>query len=98
VLQAERQTTASSYQLTLSGFSAAPSECKAFCGDGVVGIGEECDDGKNDGGYGECSPGCVLGEFCGDGTKQTSEDCDDGVENGSIGKCPTGCRNLTVLQ
>jgi len=23
--------------------------------------GEECDDGVNDGGYGECGPGCKLG-------------------------------------
>ena len=57
VFQAERQTNGSSYRLTLSGFNAAPSECRPVCGDGIIGIGEECDDGKNAGGYGECAPG-----------------------------------------
>jgi fibro-slime domain-containing protein len=95
VFQAERQTTSSSYKLTLSGFSAAPSNCAPFCGDKIVGIGEECDDGANDGGYGECGPGCRFGEFCGDGVKQPNEDCDDGV---NIGRpCPSGCRNLTPM-
>ena len=95
VLHAERQTTASSYQLTLSGFSAAPSDCSPFCGDAIVGIGEECDDGLNDGGYGECGPGCRLGEYCGDGIKQNDEDCDDGLNIGQT--CPSGCRNLIIL-
>ncbi len=94
VFHAERQTTASSYKLTLSGFSAAPSDCRPICGDGLVGIGEECDDGINDGGYGECGPGCRLGEFCGDGIKQAGEDCDDGVNVGA--PCPSGCRKIVV--
>jgi fibro-slime domain-containing protein len=95
VFQAERQTTGSSYRLTLSGFNAAPSECRPVCGDGIVGIGEECDDGKNMGGYGQCGPGCKLGEYCGDGIVQPDyEDCDDGV---NIGKpCPSGCKKLIV--
>lgn len=95
VLQAERQTKASNYQLTLSGFSAAPSDCSPRCGDAIVGIGEECDDGVNDGGYGECGPDCKLGEYCGDGVKQEGEDCDDGVNIGS--PCPSGCRELSIL-
>lgn len=94
VFHAERQTTASSYKLTLSGFSAAPSDCRPICGDGLVGIGEECDDGVNDGGYGECGPGCRLGEFCGDGIKQDGEDCDDGVNVGA--PCPSGCRKIVI--
>jgi fibro-slime domain-containing protein len=95
VFQAERQTIGSSYQLTLSGFSAAPSECLPVCGDGILGIGEECDDGVNAGGYGQCGPGCKLGEFCGDGVVQPAEeDCDDGVNNGN--PCPSGCRTLFV--
>lgn len=96
VLHAERQSKASSYQLTLSGFSAAASDCSAFCGDGIVGIGEECDDGVNDGGYGECGEGCKLSEYCGDGVVQsTYEDCDDGVNVGS--PCESGCRRLIIL-
>jgi fibro-slime domain-containing protein len=95
VFQAERQTDGSSYQLTLSGFSSAPSECTPVCGDGILGIGEECDDGVNAGGYGKCGPGCKIGEYCGDGVVQSAEeDCDDGV---NIGKpCPSGCHNLIV--
>ena len=95
VFQAERQTNGSSYRLTLSGFSAAPSECKPVCGDGILGLGEECDDGTNPGGYGQCGPGCKLGEFCGDGVVQAEyEDCDDGV---NIGKpCPSGCKVLII--
>jgi fibro-slime domain-containing protein len=98
VLHAERQTTASSYQLTLSGFSAQPSDCVPVCGDGIVGIGEQCDDGVNDGGFGECSPGCTLREYCGDGIRQApQEDCDDGIANGTDGHCPSGCRNVVIL-
>jgi fibro-slime domain-containing protein len=95
VFQAERQTSGSSYRLTLSGFNAAPSECRPVCGDGIIGIGEECDDGKNAGGYGQCGPGCKLGEYCGDGVVQMDyEDCDDGL---NIGKpCPSGCKKLIV--
>jgi fibro-slime domain-containing protein len=95
VLHAERQTKASSYQLTFSGFTAAPSDCSAHCGDGIVGIGEECDDGVNDGGYNECGAGCRLGEYCGDGIQQEGEDCDDGVNVGN--PCPSGCRNITLI-
>jgi fibro-slime domain-containing protein len=95
VFQAERQTTGSSYKLTLSGFSSAPSECSPVCGDAIVGIGEECDDGVNAGGYGKCGPGCKLGEYCGDGVVQAvEEDCDDGVNVGS--PCPSGCHILIV--
>ena len=95
VFQAERQTTGSSYRLTLSGFSAAASQCAPICGDGILGIGEECDDGTNAGGYGQCGPGCKLGEYCGDGVVQPDhEDCDDGTNTGH--PCPSGCKILTV--
>jgi fibro-slime domain-containing protein len=96
VFQAERQTTSSSYKLTLSGFNAAPSDCVPVCGDGILSIGEECDDGKANGtgGYGTCSATCTLGDFCGDGKVQPGEDCDDGGLNGSSGHCPSGCHFL----
>jgi fibro-slime domain-containing protein len=98
VFQAERQTTCSSYKLTLSGFSSAPSDCRAQCGDGILAIGEECDDGIHNGdtSYGGCSTQCTLGEFCGDGTKNGDEMCDDGANNGLPGYCPSGCRILVI--
>ena len=94
VFQAERQTTGSSYKLTMSGFNAAPSVCKPDCGDGILEIGEECDDGADNGkgGYGTCGADCTLqAGLCGDGVIQPGEDCDDGALNGQDGKCPTGC-------
>jgi fibro-slime domain-containing protein len=97
VFQAERQVSGSSYRLTLSGFTSAPSDCNPVCGDGVVGLGEECDDGVNTGGYGKCSPGCKYGAYCGDGNKDPGEDCDDGINDGTNGqKCPTGCRIIII--
>jgi len=93
VFQAERQTTGSSYSLTVDGLGAVGSQCHAMCGDGILGFGEECDDGVNGGGYGQCGPGCKLGAYCGDGVVQADEeDCDDGVNDGH--PCPSGCRNL----
>jgi fibro-slime domain-containing protein len=102
VFQAERQTTSSTYQLTLSGFNVAPSECSAICGDGILSIGEECDDGPangSSGAYGVCNKNCTLGDFCGDGVQQleAGEDCDDGGLNGMPGHCPSGCRNLIPI-
>ncbi len=96
VFHAERNPTGSSFKLTLSGFNASRSLCLSVCGDGIVGLGEECDDGINDGGYGECYPGCVLGEYCGDRIVQENEDCDDG--NTLDGDdCPSSCRNVIIL-
>lgn len=92
VFHVERKMEGSSFKLTLSGFEATPSECTAICGDGVLAFGEECDDGDNDGGYGECDAGCKLGPFCGDGIVQAQEDCDSGP--GGTG-CPS-CRILKV--
>ncbi|HMR80875.1 MAG TPA: DUF4215 domain-containing protein, partial [Polyangiaceae bacterium] len=54
-------------------------------------FGEQCDDGKNDGGYGECATGCLLGPRCGDGKVQAAEgeQCDDGNNLGGDGCSPT---------
>jgi fibro-slime domain-containing protein len=91
IFQAERQMEGSSFKLTLSGFEATPSDCTAICGDGILSFGEECDDGVNDGGYGECAADCKLGPFCGDGIVQESEDCDNGPGGGD------GCPNCRIL-
>jgi len=91
VFQAERKKESSSFRLTLAGFDTARSECTPICGDGVVSLGEQCDDGVNDGGYGECQPGCVAGAYCGDGMKQEGEACDDGNRVSNDG-CSATCR------
>ncbi len=95
IFHAERQVEGSSFQLTLAGFEATPSECTAICGDNILSFGEECDDGVNDGGYNECAEGCVLGPFCGDGIRQAEfgEECDVGP--GGDGAC-RGCRNFII--
>lgn len=95
IFHAERNPTGSSFQLTLTGFQNTPSECDPVCGDGIVSLGEECDDGANDGGYGECDPGCKVGPRCGDGILQEGEDCDDGNRfEGDA--CGSACRELVV--
>ena len=94
VFQAERQTTSSSYKLTLSGFNASASVCGPICGDGILSPGEQCDDGKNAGGYGQCGPGCVRGPYCGDGVVNGPEACDDGKNVSAYGSngCAPGCQ------
>jgi fibro-slime domain-containing protein len=95
IYHAERLLTGSSFQLTLAGFEAAPSECSAICGDSVLSFGEECDDGINDGDYGECGADCFLGPFCGDGVLQpeSGEECDVGPVGDGICR---GCRVLEI--
>jgi fibro-slime domain-containing protein len=83
VFQAERHTTGSNYQLTLDGFEHDISSCVTKCGDGIVAGNEVCDDGKNDGSYGGCMPGCLSrGPYCGDNKLQSPpEACDNGVNS-----------------
>jgi len=107
VFQAERQTTGSSYKLTLSGFNAAPTSCVPTCGDGVTVADEECDCGtdparfpagctgpNSDTAYGGCSTSCKWGTYCGDGIVNGPEECDKGKDNGTNngqGGCTIGC-------
>jgi fibro-slime domain-containing protein len=95
IFHAERHTEGSSFRLTLGGFNNTRSACAPTCGDGVVSAGEQCDDGMNDGGYGQCSPGCVLGAYCGDGIQQGTEDCDDHNRLSGDG-CSSSCRKEIV--
>jgi cysteine-rich repeat protein len=91
VFQAERRREGSSYKFTLGGFDTARSDCVPECGDGIVSLGEECDDGENKGGYGKCGEGCKLDEYCGDGEVQKEfEDCDDGNFRNGDG-CDASC-------
>lgn len=95
VFHAERKVNGSSFKLTLSGFSTKRSDCTPICGDGIVTLGEECDDGVNDGGYGECAAGCVQGPRCGDGVVQPGEHCDDGNRLDGDG-CGSACRHVVI--
>jgi fibro-slime domain-containing protein len=83
VFQTERQTTCSSYKLTMSGFNVTPTTCTPACGDGVAVADEECDCGagtvpvpagcpgpNSDTAYGGCTAQCKWGPFCGDGIVQ----------------------------
>lgn len=95
VFHAERKQEGSSFQLNLAGFNTARSECTAICGDGIVGIGEECDEGENNGsGYNRCQTDCTLAGFCGDGIRQENEQCDDN-DPAETRTC-SGCRYLEI--
>ena len=81
VFQAERNPTASNYQLTLDGFIAPRSFCSTTCGDGKRAGTEQCDDplGNVNGVYNKCSTSCTL-TFCGDNLPAglPYEACDNG--------------------
>lgn len=62
------------------------------CGDGTMGLYEECDDGNLDPNDG-CNEACRL-ETCGDGAPNPGEECDDGNEDNTDG-CVTGCKLAT---
>jgi fibro-slime domain-containing protein len=71
----------------------------ARCGDGFTQpiIGEVCDSGPNNGGYGYCAIGCMgWGPRCGDGIVQgaNGEICDDGINDGAYGACMPLCQAL----
>jgi fibro-slime domain-containing protein len=105
VFQVERQTTCSTYELTLNGFNSSPSVCSSPCGNGVVVGNKECDCGNgtvpvpagcpganSDTAYGGCTTQCQWGPFCGDGIVQSpQEECDLGKENGDTSLGKNGC-------
>ncbi len=96
VFQAERHTTASTYGLTLSGFTHTVSTCAPICGDGIIEGSEVCDDGVNNGMYGSCSADCSVREpYCGDDLQNGPEQCDDGnniaTYGGTMAECAPGC-------
>ena len=87
VFQVERQTKASSYQLSLGGFNAAHSVCKPVCGGPNPGVspGEQCDNGTAGNCdpaasdcYNKCTISCTLGPRCGDSVVNGPEQCDNG--------------------
>lgn len=98
MFQAERNQCGSNFKITLKDFNKPKSSCSSSCGDGVVASNEVCDDGKNDGSYGGCMPGCkARAPRCGDGIVQTdTEQCDDANTNNDDA-CTNGCR-LSVVK
>lgn len=65
------------------------------CGNGVLDVGEVCDDGVNDGAYGGCHSDCSgLAPFCGDGeVNDVVETCDDGNDDDADG-CTNSCAQV----
>ena len=61
----------------------------AFCGDGNVDPGEECDKGAANSDTGACKSDCTLAA-CGDGYKGPGEGCDDGNNSNGDG-CNKDC-------
>jgi cysteine-rich repeat protein len=59
------------------------------CGNGVVDLGEQCDDGNAVAGDG-CSPHCQR-EECGNAVLDPGEQCDDGNLNSGDG-CSASCK------
>lgn len=74
------------------GERCAGSECiQAICGDGVLDIGEQCDDGaaNSDVAPDACRTDCRHA-YCDDGVTDTGEQCDDGSSNSDY--APNTCR------
>ncbi len=77
VFHAERQAIGSTFKLTLSGFNTSRSDCVAECGNGIIGFGEQCDNGAENieagtAVYSGCNTECRLeGGFCGNGIVDT---------------------------
>jgi fibro-slime domain-containing protein len=94
VFQAERHTSESNYQLTLSGFKGIKSSCVGMCGDGAVVPPEICDLGAamNTGAYGGCKADCTLAPYCGDKMVQgaSGEECDGTID------CDAACKKIVV--
>lgn len=72
------------------------------CGDGVIDLDEECDDGENNSNESKCKADCSVAQ-CGDGfTLPSEEACDDGSESQdcnadcTISACGDGILNATA--
>jgi cysteine-rich repeat protein len=81
---------------TAGSICIARSCVPASCGDGVVtlAVGEECDDGVDNGDVADaCRATCVL-PACGDGIVDGGEECDAGADNGDAANA---CRATCVL-
>ena len=76
----------------MGAYEYAPS---SFCGDGILNVGEVCDDGAANGTYGFCNATCTaLGPRCGDGITNGPEDCDDG-NTSNTDACLNTCKSAS---
>ncbi len=62
----------------------------SVCGDGLLDLDEECDNGEFNGPGASCLDNCTA-NTCGDGDKGPEEICDLGDENNDNGACKTDC-------
>ena len=72
-------------------YLCGPSCQYAFCGNGIIDPGEECDDGFGNNGL-RCSGKCRL-KRCGNGIIDEAEECDDGNPFSN-----DGCSSLCVIE
>jgi cysteine-rich repeat protein len=71
------------------------NQSEAVCGNGIVEMGEQCDDGNTVNGDG-CSSTCQLEHaVCGNGVVETGEQCDDGNTVSGDG-CSSTCQLETT--
>lgn len=97
LFHAQRRAPSSSFRFVLSGTQPTSSQCTPVCGDGILAPGEQCDNGveQNVGGYGECTPACLLDAYCGDGIVNGDELCDHAAPGGGE-DCAPGCRLVAL--
>ncbi len=88
------------YYLVVDGYQGAEGNytinvncAGGTCGDGVISLGEACDDGNSTACDG-CSATCTV-EICGDGVKECDEECDDGNTASGDG-CSASCQTETA--
>ena len=62
--------------------------CGSVCGNGIVELGEQCDDGATNGTPGAaCDSRCQIGVFCGSGAPATCVPCADDTNCHPLGRC-----------
>lgn len=72
---------------TVAEAEASGESCQVFgCGNGVVEVPEECDEGVLNGTYGHCGADCTTTPdyYCGDGYLAGGEQCDCGINFSSL--------------
>src|SRR5690606_38528963 len=74
------------------GAGTSDDEVPPSCGNGIVELGETCDDGEHNGEPERCASDCQgPAPWCGDAEIQAGEACDDGNDVDADG-CNTDCR------